>query len=98
MIMKAKKKLCIPVKIVWVANLKPLKQAEYYQTRQRLKRLGEKVECIMVGAPARGATNWQCSLENAIDEIKHLTYLGARPIEEVDSVLAKPHLREHKSL
>ena len=88
-----------PVKIVWVANFKPLKQPEYFIRLARdLIALGEKVECIMIGAPAHWDLSWQRSLENEIHEIGHLTYLGARPLEEVNSILAKAHILVNTSL
>lgn len=88
-----------PVKIVWVANFKYLKQPEYFITLARdLSVLGEKAECIMIGAPAHSALNWQRSLENEIDKVEHLTYLGPRPLEEVNSILAKAHILVNTSL
>ncbi|MDL1984789.1 MAG: glycosyltransferase family 4 protein [Deltaproteobacteria bacterium] len=88
-----------PAKIVWIANFKPLKQPEYFINLARdLSVLGEKVECVMIGAPARWDLGWQRSLENEIHEIGHLTYLGARPLEEVNSILAKAHILVNTSL
>ena len=87
------------VKIVWIANFKPLKQPEYFIRLSRdLRNLGEKVECIMIGAPAHWAPNWQCSIENEIDEIDNLTYLEERPLEEVNSILVKAHVFVNTSL
>jgi glycosyltransferase involved in cell wall biosynthesis len=81
------------VKIVWIANFKPLKQPEYFIRLARdLSHLGEKVECVMIGAPADWPPDWQRSLENEIKKIEHLVYLGARPIEKVNSILAKAHI------
>ena len=88
-----------PVKIVWVANFKPWKQPEYFIRLARdLSNLGEKVECIMIGAPAPWAPDWQRSLENEIAEIDHLVYLGSRPFEEVNSILAKAYVFVNTSL
>ena len=88
-----------PVKIVWVANFKPWKQPEYFiRLARNLRNFGQKVQCIMIGAPAYSTPDWQHSLENEIDEVENLTYLGARPLEEVNSLLAKAHIFVNTSL
>ena len=88
-----------PVKIVWIANFKPMKQPEYFIRLARdLSDLGEKVECIMIGAPAHWAFHWQRSLESEMNEIERLEYLGACPLEEVNSILAKAHIFVNTSL
>lgn len=89
-----------PIKIVWISNFKPLKQPEYFIRLARdLKNLGEKVKCIMIGAPAHlTLINWQSSLEKEINEVDNLVYLGSRPLEEVNSILAKAHIFVNTSL
>ena len=88
-----------PIKIVWISNFKPLKQPEYFiRLARNLKDLGEKAKCIMIGAPAHWAPNWQRSLESKMSKIECLTYLGARPLEEVNSILAKAHILVNTSL
>ena len=88
-----------PVKIVWISNFKPLKQPEYFIRLARdLKNLGKKVKCIMIGAPAYSALNWQHSLESKMSEIERLVYLGACPLREVNSILANAHIFVNTSL
>ena len=88
-----------PVKIVWISNFKPLKQPEYFIRLARdIRNLGDKVECIMIGAPAHWVLDWQRSLENEINEIDNLAYLGSRPFEEVNSILSKAHVFVNTSL
>ena len=88
-----------PIKIVWISNFKPLKQPEYFIRLARdLRNLGKKVKCIMIGAPAYSALNWQRSLESKMSEIERLVYLGARPLKEVNSILAKAHVFVNTSL
>jgi len=87
------------VKIVWISNFKPLKQPEYFIRLARdLRDFGQKVQCVMIGAPAHWAFNWQASLDNEIDEIDNLVYLGARSFEEVNSILAKANVFVNTSL
>ena len=88
-----------PIKVVWISNLKPLKQPEYFVRLARdLRSLGEKVECVMIGAPAYWDINWQHTVEIHMAEIEDLAYLGALPIEEVNSILAKAHILVNTSL
>jgi len=88
-----------PIKIVWISNFKPLKQPEYFIRLARdLRDIEQKVQCIMIGAPAHWDFNWQTSLENEIDEIDNLIYLGERPLEEVNFILAKAHVFVNTSL
>ena len=88
-----------PIKIVWISNFKPMKQPEYFIRLARdLRDLEQKVQCIMIGAPAPWAFNWQTSLENEIAEIDNLVYLGSRPLEEVNSILAKAYVFVNTSL
>jgi glycosyltransferase involved in cell wall biosynthesis len=88
-----------PIKIVWISNFKPFKQPEYFIRLARdLRNLGKKVKCIMIGAPAHLPLNWQSSIENKIDEEDNLAYLGVRPLEEVNSILAKAHIFVNTSL
>ena len=88
-----------PVKIVWVSNFKYIKQPEYFIRLARdLRDLREELKCIMIGAPAPWAPDWQRSLENEINKIERLVYLGARPLEEVNSILAKAHVFVNTSL
>lgn len=52
----------------------------------------------MIGASAHWAPDWQRSLENEINEIENLVYLGARPIEKINSILAEAHIFVNTSL
>jgi glycosyltransferase involved in cell wall biosynthesis len=88
-----------PVKIVWVSNFKPIKQPHYFIRLARdLGEAAERVECIMVGAPARRAVAWQRSIEREIAAVPHLKYLGARPLEEVNRILDRSHILVNTSL
>ena len=88
-----------PVKIVWISNFKSMKQPEYFiRLARNLRDLGEKAKCIMIGTPAHWDFNWQTSLENEIDEIDNLIYLGERPLDEVNSILAKSDVFVNTSL
>jgi glycosyltransferase involved in cell wall biosynthesis len=88
------------VTILWVSNLKPLKQPEYFIRLARdLQQLGQDApQCYMIGAPAGWDPGWQSSLEEQMRGIENLSYLGSRPIEEVNEILAKAHIFVNTSL
>jgi glycosyltransferase involved in cell wall biosynthesis len=80
-----------PVKIVWVANLKPWKRPEVF-IRLAKDLQGERgVQFIMVGA-LQGTKSWHKRLFRDIKGLKDLKYLGARTQEEVNSILASSHI------
>jgi glycosyltransferase involved in cell wall biosynthesis len=78
------------VKIVWIANVKPLKKPEAFV--DLADRLGdiEEVEFLMIGRPASG--EYQQLLETRIGKVKRLRYLGAKSIDEVNQILAEAHI------
>ena len=88
-----------PVKIVWVANFKPLKQPEcFIRLSKELEKLNGNVQCIMIGAPLKNVPDRQLRLEKQIESIKNLVYLGALPIDQVNSILAEAHIFVNTSL
>lgn len=78
------------LKIVWIANFKPMKQPELFV---RLAKELEKVidvQFIMIGKVSNH--NKYKLLINEIDSIKSLDYLGEQPQEKVNEILSEAHL------
>jgi len=78
------------VKVVWIANIKPLKRPEVFVDLAERLRDVKDVEFIMIGRP--GSTRCQRRLESRIRNLKGLTYLGARSMDEVNRILAESHI------
>jgi glycosyltransferase involved in cell wall biosynthesis len=77
-------------KIVWVANIKPLKKPEtFLDLAEKLSTVTE-AEFIMIGRP--GGAKYQRGLESRIRRIRGVTYLGERSNEEINRVLAESHV------
>jgi len=79
-----------PVTVVWVANLKPLKQPEIF-----LHLAGKLGDCqgvrfVMIGRPAN--RSYQRRLENEMVGLKSFTYMGEQPVERVNQILAQSHI------
>lgn len=87
----------LPVKIVWVANFKVIKQPEIFiRVAEALHEQGVEAQSIMIGSPAtlddKCWEDWQKSLEHRIDKIPALTYLGGKTTDEVEQVLAESQI------
>jgi glycosyltransferase involved in cell wall biosynthesis len=79
-----------PVKVVWVANIKPLKKPEtFLELAERLRTVTE-AEFIMIGRP--GSMKHQRRLETRIQKVRGLTYLGERSQDEINRTLAASHI------
>lgn len=79
-----------PVKVVWVANFKKLKQPEVFIKLAKEFKDYKNVKFIMIGRP--GQKNWQAKLENRIDKLNNLEYLGERPNNYVNRILCESHI------
>jgi len=80
-----------PIKVVWVANFKKLKQPEVFiKLAQEFKNY-KNVRFIMIGRPA-GQKSWQVKLENKISKLNNLKYLEETPINEVNRILCESHI------
>jgi glycosyltransferase involved in cell wall biosynthesis len=79
-----------PLKVVWVANTKPLKKPEIFA--DLAERLGDRadVEFLMIGRPASG--RYQRRLDERLRAVRNLRHLGEKPIEDVNRILAGAHL------
>ncbi|OHB62910.1 MAG: hypothetical protein A2Y76_11515 [Planctomycetes bacterium RBG_13_60_9] len=78
------------VKVVWIANIKPLKKPEaFIDLAERLTTIND-VECIMIGRP--GSPRYQQDLESRMRNVRRLIYLGERSIDEVNRILAESHI------
>jgi glycosyltransferase involved in cell wall biosynthesis len=78
------------VKVVWIANFKPSKRPDVFLDLAERLGTGDGVEFVMIGRPGSGRS--QRRLEARIRGIKSLTYLGERPIEEINRILAESHV------
>lgn len=78
--------------IIWVANIKQLKQPKLFI--DLAKSLNEKtnVQCIMVGSPALYPPNYQQMLETEIESVNNLRYIGKQPLNIVNELIKESKL------
>ncbi len=80
----------LPQKVVWISNLKKLKQPELFIDLAEHFRSNRNARFIMIGRPALGS--WQNKILKKISRTPNLEYKGELPIEQVNAVLQKSHI------
>jgi glycosyltransferase involved in cell wall biosynthesis len=88
----------MPVKVVWIANFKQLKQPEMFiRLANDISKKSPANEFVMIGKPSYNV-QWQNLLENQIKHIPNLTYIGGKTNKEINQILAKSHILVNTSL
>lgn len=80
-----------PIKVVWIANIRRLKQPELFIKLAKEFLDYKDVEFMIIGRPAADK-GWQSSLEGQINRLDNLKYLKERSIEEVNRILCESHI------
>lgn len=81
-----------PIKVVWVANFKHLKQPEIFiRLAKDISEELNDIEFVMAGRPSDDK-KWQISLEKEISQIPKLRYLGEKTNGEINQLLSKSHI------
>jgi glycosyltransferase involved in cell wall biosynthesis len=78
------------ITVVWVANLKPLKQPEVFVRMARDLRGMRGVKFIMIGRALN--TQWHREMLKKMSALENLEYLGECSLDEVNKILAKAHI------
>ncbi len=76
--------------IVWIANLKPLKQPRIFM--ELAKRLGNPpgIRFVMIGRNSNW--KWGHKLQTDISKTEHLEYIGEQPFDKVNEILSQAHI------
>lgn len=80
-----------PIKVLWIANLKPLKQPEIFIRLAKDFISTSDVEFIMIGA-MQGSSRWKTNITEQMNQAKNLKYMGYVPQEDVNAILAESHI------
>lgn len=81
----------LPLKILWVANLNPLKQPEIFiKLTEDILFSNPKVKFIMVGRA--GNNNWSLNIIKKISSGTNLKYLGELSLYEVNNLFSAAHI------
>ena len=89
-----------PVRVVWIADLKPPKQPEVFLRLAAALRDIQDARFIMIGGAAAGTggSSWLASLQASINSASNVEYLGQRPQAEVNEELSKAHVFVNTSI
>jgi len=85
-----------PIRIVWIANLKPLKQPELFVSLARDLQELDGVQFVMIGS-LQGARHWRRAIMRDMANTKNLVHLGAKNQDVVNAILASGHILVHTS-
>lgn len=80
-----------PIKVLWIANLKRLKQPEIFIRLAEDLRRYSRVRFIMIGAPAPGE-KWFHQLIKRASSLSNLEYLGVQTQNQVNALLAQSQI------
>lgn len=89
-----------PLRVLWVANLKPWKQPDAFIRLARALRDRRDVRFVMIGAASKGSGDraWTDELLSAIKATPNIDYLGELSQAETNRQLAKSHVFVNTSL
>lgn len=79
----------LPIKILWIANFKPLKQPELFIKLAGYFQDKLNVRFIMIGRPA--TNSWQDGILEKIGNVPNLDYKGELSINDVNELLRESH-------
>lgn len=80
------------IKILWVANLKPLKQPEFFirLAKEVVSNRNNDISFIMMGRSEKN--EWSLKLIDMINKVPNLLYLGEIPNNEVNKLMSEAHI------
>lgn len=78
----------LQAEVVWVGNLKPLKQPEVFLRLAAALKEQTDARFVMIGG-TQGSARWLTSVMQAIESTPNVSYRGASTQEEVNHVLAR---------
>ncbi len=80
----------LPIKILWIANFKALKQPELFLRLARDMAAFENTQFIMIGAPEK--SRWFAKIQDEIESLNNLRYFGVLSQDDVNRVIAESHI------
>jgi glycosyltransferase involved in cell wall biosynthesis len=81
-----------PLRIVWVANLKPWKRPEAFVRLARALSDIANARFVMVGSAPGGSMPWNAAIMDSIHDTPNIDYLGPLAQSEVNELLARAHI------
>jgi len=79
-----------PIKVIWIANFKKIKRPELFLKLAEKFKSEKNVKFLMIGK--KNKKKWQNKIEDKINRLDNLVYLGEQSIEEVNRILSFSHI------
>lgn len=84
-----------PIQVIWVANLKPIKQPEIFiELARSLEK--ENIKFLMIGRPGSG--EYQKRIDELIREVSNLEYIGELDLEKTNQHISTSSLLVNTSI
>ncbi len=80
-----------PVKVIWLANIKPNKQPEIFLKLAKALSHEENTRFIMIGA-MQDSSGWHKKIFNTAKTLNNLDYVGKKTQSEVNEILSTAHI------
>ncbi len=87
----------LPIKIVWVANLKPFKRPELFVNLANQFKTCRDIKFILIGEPHH-KKQWLDLLFQKINNASNVEYMSNMSFHDVNEILAKSHIFVNTSL
>jgi len=94
---REKSNKCGPVRIIWVANIKPLKRPELFVMLARELQGLESAEFIMIGQPSSDR-KFMHNLSEQMSDLRNFKYLGGCTQKQVNEIMSKSHIFVNTSI
>ncbi|MCF6235458.1 MAG: glycosyltransferase family 4 protein [Gammaproteobacteria bacterium] len=86
-----------PIKVIWLANVKPNKRPEIFLQLAKALSDEENTRFIMIGA-AQGSSRWHKKLLNTAKTLNNLDCVGKKTQNEVNNILSTSHILVNTSV
>ncbi len=80
-----------PIKVIWLANVKPNKRPEIFLQLAQTLSDEENIHFIMIGA-TQGSSSWHKKILDTAETLKNLDYVGEKTQNEVNKILSTSHI------
>ncbi len=80
-----------PIKVIWLANMKPNKQPEIFLRLAKTLSGEKNILFIMIGA-MRGSPSWHKKIIDTVETLDNLDYIGEKTQNEVNKILSTSHI------
>ena len=79
------------IRVLWVANIKPLKQPEHFIRLAQSVKSHRTIEFVMIGK-MQGNRTYKNLILDLVNQTPNLTYIGECPQDDVNQIIGSSHI------